>query len=145
MVNRVYRYRAHVIDTQTVCECAVCSLLECMEVFSKGIYRALVPMDGQMEHIAGVELIESASCYRMLTQMDLVRFLNSHQSDLQSIMSRTVIELGAVTQIIYGVTHRTKVIDAIKSMRAAALTAVPVIEASNILGEDNNQLVNVRN
>lgn len=121
-----------------------CSILECMEVFSKGIHRAMVPMDSQMEHVAGVELVESASCYRMLTQMDLMRFLSSHDSQLRTIMSKRVLKLGAVTQIIFGVTHRTKVIDVIKSMRAASLTAVPIIEASNTIGEDDNQLVNVR-
>ncbi|KAM7475902.1 hypothetical protein LguiB_023145 [Lonicera macranthoides] len=113
-----------------------------MEVFSKGIHRALVPMDGQMEHVGGVELVESASCYRMLTQMDLMRFLSSHDSELRTIMSKTVLELGAVIQIIFGVTHCTKVIEVIKSMKAASLTAVPIMEASKTLCEDNNQLVN---
>lgn len=121
-----------------------CSILECMEVFSKGIHRAMVPMDGQMEHVGGVELVESASCYRMLTQMDLIRFFSSHDSELRTIMSKTVLELGAVIQIIFGVTHCTKVIEVIKSMKAASLTAVPIMEASNTLCEDNNQLVNVR-
>ncbi|KAK4375461.1 hypothetical protein RND71_006138 [Anisodus tanguticus] len=48
------------------------SIMDCMEVFSKGIHRAMVPVDGQSENVFGVELTESASCYRMLTQMDLL-------------------------------------------------------------------------
>jgi CBS domain-containing protein len=118
------------------------SVLECMEVFSKGIHRAMVPLDGQMEHLAGVELVESASCYRMLTQLDLLRFLNSHRHSLETIMSKSVKELGAASETVFGITQSTKVIDTIKSMRATSITAVPIIEASTIFGEDNNQLVN---
>ncbi|KAF7814380.1 SNF1-related protein kinase regulatory subunit gamma-like PV42a [Senna tora] len=50
-----------------------------MEVFSKGVHRALIPIYSQIEHkvsqSGGVELVESSSGYQMLTQMDVVRFL----------------------------------------------------------------------
>ncbi|KAF5932320.1 hypothetical protein HYC85_028491 [Camellia sinensis] len=115
-----------------------------MEVFSKGIHRALVPIDSHMENIAIVELAESASSYRMLTQMDLLRFLKAHASEpeLRGVMSHSVSQLGGVTDIIFGVTHRAKVIQAIKCMRTAALNAVPIVEASSGLREDHSQLIN---
>lgn len=115
-----------------------------MEVFSKGIHRAMVPMDSQMENVAGVELVESASCYQMITQMDLLKFLKENNSaELQAIMSRSINELGAMSGHVFGVTDRTRVIDAIKSMRAASLLAVPVVEASKTSDEDHRMLVDV--
>ncbi|KAF2293185.1 hypothetical protein GH714_038779 [Hevea brasiliensis] len=68
------------------------SIVDCMEVLSKGIHRALVPLDSQMQNISGVELVESAPGYRMLTQMDMLEFLKENAShlDLQGIISRRV-------------------------------------------------------
>ncbi|MCI07093.1 SNF1-related protein kinase regulatory subunit gamma-like PV42a, partial [Trifolium medium] len=44
-----------------------------MEVLSKGVHRAMVPTDSQIENVsAGVELVESSSSYQMLTQMDVL-------------------------------------------------------------------------
>lgn len=117
-----------------------------MEVFSKGIHRALVPIDSHMENVGGVELVESASCYRMITQMDLLKFFkesNSADHELQAIMSRSVSELGAMSDHIFGVTDRTKVIDAIKSMRTASVNAVPIVQAFNTSEEDHMLLVDV--
>lgn len=116
-----------------------------MEVFSKGIHRALVPLDSQMENISGVELVESAPSYRMLTQMDVIKYLKENYSDiqLQGIISRSVRELGVVNQNVYAITGKTKVIDAIKCMRAALLNAVPIVVGSNSLEEDSKQLINV--
>lgn len=118
-------------------------MLDCMEVFSKGIHRALVPLDSHMENISGVELVESASSYRMLTQMDLLRFLKEHESDIEGIISCPLSELGAVTENVYAITDRTKVIEAIKCMRATMLNAVPIVTASNAHEEDHKQLINV--
>lgn len=114
-----------------------------MEVFSKGIHRALVPLDSHMENIAGVELVESASGYRMLTQMDLLKFLKAHDSELNDIMSQTVAQLGEITDVVFGVTEKAKVIEAIKCMRTASLNAVPIVEASSTVEEDHSQLINV--
>lgn len=119
-----------------------CSILDCMEVFSKGIHRALVPLDSHMENISGVELMEASSCYRMLTQMDVLKFLKSHPSDLEGVLSRTVSELKAVTDIIFAVTSESKVLDAVKCMRVASLKALPVVESSPEVEEDHSQLVN---
>ncbi|GJY25133.1 SNF1-related protein kinase regulatory subunit gamma-like PV42a [Tanacetum coccineum] len=116
------------------------SIMDCMEVFSKGIHRAMVPLDSNMENVAGVELVESASSYRMLTQMDLMRFLKGHESDLKHVNDRTIRDLGALVEPIFGVTNHTKVIDAIKSMRAGSLNAVPIIESVNPTTEDHSQL-----
>ncbi|KAK3219350.1 hypothetical protein Dsin_013320 [Dipteronia sinensis] len=119
------------------------SIFDCMEVFSKGIHRALVPTDGQMENISGVELVESASSYQMVTQMDLLKFLMNHSSDeLDGILSHSVKELGAVNETVFAITDRTKVIDAIKCMKAALLNAVPIVMASHSLEEDPKQLIN---
>ncbi|XAR50542.1 hypothetical protein NMG60_11004893 [Bertholletia excelsa] len=118
------------------------SVADCMEVFSKGIHRALVPLDSNMENIAGVELVESASSYRMFTQMDLLRFLKAHETELTGVMSRTVLEIGGVSDTVFGITHRAKVIEAIKSMKTASLNAVPVVEALTGIEEDPRQLIN---
>lgn len=119
-----------------------------MEVFSKGIHRALVPVDSQIESVtAGVELSESASSYRMLTQMDVVKLLRSHSHvhELKGILSRTVKEAGTLlTDIIFGITDKARVIDAIKCMRSASLVALPIVQSSNSIQEDHTQLVNVR-
>ncbi|KAL2458768.1 SNF1-related protein kinase regulatory subunit gamma-like PV42a [Forsythia ovata] len=117
------------------------SIVDCMEVFSKGIHRALVPADSQMENVAGVELVESASSYRMLTQMDVIKFLKAYKNELKGILSRRVKEIGAVSDIVFGVTNRTKVIDAIKCMNTASLNAVPIVQSSNDT-EDHTQLIN---
>ncbi|GMN50000.1 hypothetical protein TIFTF001_019161 [Ficus carica] len=120
------------------------SLVDCMEVFSKGIHRALVPLDSHMDNVTGVELVESASTYRMLTQMDVLRFLKEHNSELQSITSKSIQDLGAVTENVFAISHRTKLIDAIKSMRIAMLNAVPIVRASDIPEEDHKLLINGR-
>ncbi|KAF3450893.1 hypothetical protein FNV43_RR06982 [Rhamnella rubrinervis] len=120
------------------------SILDCMEVFSKGIHRALVPVDGQMENISGVEMVESASSYRMLTQMDLLKFLKEHEPELQSITSNPINLLGAVTYDVYAITERTTVLEAIKCMRTAMLNAVPIVKSSDSSQEHSDQLVNGR-
>ncbi|PON48094.1 CBS domain containing protein [Parasponia andersonii] len=120
------------------------SILDCMEVFSKGIHRALVPLDGHMDNVSGVELVESASAYRMLTQMDVLRFLKQHDSEVKSITSNSITDMGAITESVLAITDRTKVIDAIKSMRVALLNAVPIVRASDIPDEDHKQLINGR-
>ncbi|GMI91881.1 hypothetical protein like AT1G15330 [Hibiscus trionum] len=118
------------------------SILECMEIFSKGIHRALVPMDSQMENVQlqGVELVESASSYKMLTQMDLVKFLSDHASELGEILSSSIKEIGSLNQNVYAITDQTKVMDAIKCLKTAMLNAVPIVESSNDI-KDHTQLV----
>ncbi|KAE7997314.1 hypothetical protein FH972_001959 [Carpinus fangiana] len=122
------------------------SMIDCMEVFSKGIHRALVPVDSHMENMSGVELVESASSYRMLTQMDMVRFLKEHAFEIGDIISRTVSELGAVTENVFAITHSTKVIEAINCMRAAMLNAVPIVRVVTDAPEQeyHKQLINGR-
>ncbi|KAJ4850999.1 hypothetical protein Tsubulata_033559, partial [Turnera subulata] len=112
------------------------SILDCMEVFSKGIHRALVPVDGQMDNVSGPELMESASSYRMLTQMDLVKFLKHHASDhpLKGILSRSVRDLGAANENVFAIGSRTRVIDAIRCMREGLLNAVPIGKGKKLIG-----------
>lgn len=114
-----------------------------MELFSKGIHRALVPMDAQMENIQGVELVESASSYRMLTQMDLLKFLKEHSPELEEILSSNLKEIGGFNENVYAINERTKVIEAIKCLRTAALNAVPIVRSSNDIAEDHRNLINV--
>lgn len=104
------------------------SVLDCMETFSKGVHRALVPLESSADNVVAVELVESAPGYKMLTQMDVIGFLRAHSAELKGILSRTVRELGAVNEAVFAVASRTKVIEAIKTMRAVSLTAVPVVD-----------------
>ncbi|KAK9102035.1 hypothetical protein Sjap_019289 [Stephania japonica] len=124
------------------------SIVDCLEMFSKGIHRALVPVESHMENISGVELTESSSRYQMLTQMDVLRFLKCHELQLKNFTSRSVGELGAVVEDVFGVTGDTKVIDAIKCMRTASLNAAPIVESSSgttPIGEAIKQLVDPNN
>ncbi|XP_010063474.3 SNF1-related protein kinase regulatory subunit gamma-like PV42b [Eucalyptus grandis] len=118
------------------------SILDCMEVLSKGIHRALVPIDSHMENIAGVELVESAPSYRMLTQMDVVQFLKDHSSEMEGIATRSIREVGAVSRHVYVITDQTKVIEAIKCMRVAMINAVPIV-ASEDFEHDHSQLLDL--
>ncbi|KAL3633056.1 hypothetical protein CASFOL_026040 [Castilleja foliolosa] len=116
-------------------------ITDCMEVFSKGIHRALVPVDSHLENISGVELVDSASSYRMVTQMDLLKFLKSHQHELRGVLERPVSGLGAVSGTVFGVSDKIKVIEAIKCMNGASLNAVPIVESSEDIDEDHGQLI----
>ncbi|KQJ93420.1 hypothetical protein BRADI_3g04490v3 [Brachypodium distachyon] len=106
------------------------SVLDCMETFSKGVHRALVPLESSApDTIVAVELVESAPAYKMVTQMDVVRFLRDHGAELGAVLSRTVGGLGAASEAVLAVASRTTVIEAVRTMRAASLTAVPVVDA----------------
>ncbi|CAH8353898.1 unnamed protein product [Eruca vesicaria subsp. sativa] len=124
------------------------TLLECMEVFSKGIHRALVPVESSIESsntISGVELVESSSAYRMLTQMDLLRFLRDHHfDDMKDVTKRSVSDLRAVNESVYAITESTTVANALNSMKAALLNAVPIVHAPDVAEEDHFQLINGR-
>ncbi|XP_010537998.1 PREDICTED: SNF1-related protein kinase regulatory subunit gamma-like PV42b [Tarenaya hassleriana] len=121
-------------------------ILDCMEMFSKGVHRALVPLESSVKNISGVELVESASAYTMLTQMDLMRFLQDKACELGDlVLSRPVSELGALKDTVYALTDQARVSDAIKCMSAEMLNAVPIVEASAGDQVDHKQLVNGKN
>ncbi|RDX68830.1 SNF1-related protein kinase regulatory subunit gamma-like PV42a [Mucuna pruriens] len=121
------------------------SLLDCMEVFSKGVHHAMVPVESQVASVAaGVELVESASSYQMLTQMDVLNFLNDRAGEPHNILSRSVQDLGGDTQQIYAITDCTKLVDAIKCLKAAMLNAVPIVRVSDACEDDHKQLINGR-
>ncbi|XP_058112055.1 SNF1-related protein kinase regulatory subunit gamma-like PV42a [Magnolia sinica] len=120
------------------------SILDCMEVFSKCIHRALVPLDSHMEHVVGVELAESSPGYRMRTQMDVLRFLKENHMELKEILSQSVGQLGAVNENVFSATQHTKVIEAIKFMRNASVGALPIVDASEALGEEDHEVTNVK-
>ncbi|EOA34320.1 hypothetical protein CARUB_v10021840mg [Capsella rubella] len=117
------------------------SVMDCMELLSKGIHRVLVPLDSNIENISGPELVESASSYAMLTQMDLISFFLDH---LQCILSQTVTDLSARQDTVLALTSQARVKDAIKCMSKSMLNAVPIVEATSE-EEDHKQLVDGRN
>ncbi|CAN7130807.1 SNF1-related protein kinase regulatory subunit gamma-like PV42b isoform X1 [Brassica rapa] len=120
------------------------SIMDCMEILSKGIHRVLVPLDSNVENTSGPELVESASAYTMLTQMDLVSFFLDQSSHLQAILSCTVIDLSAVNDNVLAITSKARVKDAVKCMSMAMLNAVPIVESSSD-EEDHTQLVDGKN
>ncbi|KAI9107501.1 hypothetical protein K1719_021538 [Acacia pycnantha] len=111
------------------------SVIESMEVLSKGVHRVLVPVESQMENEGpvGVELVESASSYRMLTQMDVLRFMKEHTQDyeLENVLSLSLQQLGAINHDVYAITDRTKLIDAIKCLKTSMFNAVPIVTSSD--------------
>lgn len=116
-----------------------------MEIFSKGIHRALVPEDGQVGSAVGVELVESAASYRMLTQMDVLRFLSekAQEGEMQGILRRSVKEMEAINESVMGITDKTKVIEAIKCMKSGFLNAVPIVRSTQAAEESHRQLFTV--
>ncbi|KAF3794333.1 SNF1-related protein kinase regulatory subunit gamma-like [Nymphaea thermarum] len=105
------------------------SVVDCMEAFSKGIHRALVPLTSCTDEVIGVELSESSAGYQMLTQMDVLSFLDNHRTEIDGIMSLSITELGAVQENVFAVPGHMKAMEAVKCMRSASLNAVPIIEA----------------
>ncbi|XP_052143959.1 SNF1-related protein kinase regulatory subunit gamma-like PV42a [Oryza glaberrima] len=106
------------------------SVLDCMETFSKGVHRALVPLESAAENVVAAELVEAAPGYRMVTQMDVARFLRARAAELgDAILSRSVRGVG-VGGAVLAVASGTKVIEAVRAMRAASLAAVPVVDAA---------------
>ncbi|XP_038877427.1 SNF1-related protein kinase regulatory subunit gamma-like PV42a isoform X2 [Benincasa hispida] len=115
------------------------SILDCMEIFSKGIHRALVPVDGQVEEAVGVELVESASSYRMLTQMDVLRFLREKVPEIEGILRLSVKEMeGMINENVMAITDKTKVIEAIKCMKSSFLNAVPIVGSTQLGGDQQS-------
>lgn len=113
-----------------------------MEAFSKGIHRALVPLTSCTGVVTGVELAESSAGYQMLTQMDVLSFLDNYRTEIDGIMSVSITELGAAQENVFGVPGHMKVTEAVKYMRSASLSAVPIIET----GKTNytaSELINV--
>lgn len=104
------------------------SVCEALQSMSRGIHRALVPIESQMEHTSGIELAETSPGYRMLTQTDLVRFLRAESRNLQAIVSRSVESLGAVQSNVFGVPADMSVADTLKCMSMGSLTAVAIVE-----------------
>lgn len=117
-----------------------------METFSKGVHRALIPLESSTDrdHVVSVELADSSPGYRMLTQKDVLSFLKSEHTNMKDVMSCTVQELGAINDCVFSITKYTKVFEAIKSMRSASVSSVPIVES--VPGDhqyDNQQLLEV--
>ena len=110
-----------------------------MESFSKGVHRALVPVESQTDNVIAAEIVEASPGYRMLTQMDVLRFLRARDNEVKDIMSHSVGDIGAINENVYAVAKFTKVIEAIKSMRSFSLAAVPIVEAFEV--PDDGQIL----
>lgn len=106
------------------------SVFEAMEPMSKGIHRALVPVESQLDHISGVELTEASPGYHMLTQTDLVEYLHTHSKELDFMTNTSVSELGAVHSSVFAAPSCMKVMDVVKCMRNASLRAVAIVEST---------------
>uniref|UniRef100_A0A0D6R3W3 CBS domain-containing protein n=1 Tax=Araucaria cunninghamii TaxID=56994 RepID=A0A0D6R3W3_ARACU len=106
------------------------SVLDVMEPLSKGIHRALVPLESHQDHVAVLELKETSPGYRMLTQMDIVQFLKLHSNKLKSFMSTSVGQLGAVHSGVFAVPANMQVASAVKCMQNTSLNAVAIVEGS---------------
>jgi len=104
-------------------------VMDVMEPFSKGIHRALVPLESHMDHV-GLELKESSPGYRMLTQMDIAQFFKLHSNELQSITTSSVGQLGAVNKGAFAVPAGMQVRNVVKWMRNASLNAVAIVDSS---------------
>lgn len=104
-------------------------VMDVMEPFSKGIHRALVPLESHMDHV-GLELKESSPGYRMLTQMDIAQFFKLHSNELQSFTTSSVGQLGAVNKGAFAVPSGMQVTNVVKWMRNASLTAVAIVDGS---------------
>ncbi|MCO5600877.1 hypothetical protein L7F22_054994 [Adiantum nelumboides] len=115
------------------------SVMEAMDIMSKGLHRALVPLESHMQHSteSPLESEELASSYRMLSQTDVVQFLHSKSETLHPILSRSVDELGVIQPHVFGVPANMTLVDTMKCMTQAALTAVAVLDSTH---DDSRQL-----
>ncbi|XP_078437863.1 SNF1-related protein kinase regulatory subunit gamma-like PV42a [Wolffia australiana] len=103
------------------------SVMDCMEAFSKGVHRAMVPLESHAEQVVAAELEEASPGYRMLTQRDLLNFLSAHRHRLGDLLGASVTDIGALNATIFSVPASAPVIAVIKAMRLASLTSVPVV------------------
>lgn len=104
------------------------SVFDAMEPMSKGIHRALIPVESKLEHSVGVELQEASPGYHLFTQTDMVEFLCTHSKELGFTATTSVMELGAVQSTVYAAPSHMKVMDVVKCMRNTSLHAVAIVE-----------------
>lgn len=105
-----------------------CRVFDAMEPMSKGIHRALIPVESKLEHSVGVELQEASPGYHLFTQTDMVEFLCTHSKELGFTATTSVMELGAVQSTVYAAPSHMKVMDVVKCMRNTSLHAVAIVE-----------------
>lgn len=119
------------------------SVYEVMEPMSKGIHRALVPVESLMHqpHHAPVEIMESSTGYHMLTQTDMVRFLLVHAKELEFVTGLSVSTLGLMQTSVFAAPSNMKVMDVVKCMRNVSLAAVAIVENSPDIIPDDPMLV----
>lgn len=106
-----------------------------MEPMSKGIHRALIPVESKL-HTVGVELMETSPGYHIFTQTDMVEFLYMHSKELDFMTNMSVLELGAVQSTVYAAPSCMKVMDVVKCMRKISLQAVAIVESTGDLDKE---------
>lgn len=114
-----------------------CRVFDAMEPMSKGIHRALIPVESKMEHTIGVELMEASPGYHIFTQTDMVEFLYIHSKELDFMTNLSVLHLGAVQSNVYAAPSCMRVMDVVKCIRKTSLQAVAIVETTGEL--DNEQ------
>ena len=148
MASPVSKVIGHSLEGLTLwCLAPQTSVLDALEPMGKGLHRALVPLESQLEHHhgkVGLESIEASPGYRMLTQTDLVRFLQTEADRLRPIMSKSVASLGVFQSTIFGVPENMSLSDTMRCMTQASLAAVAIFPVSTSSdGSDDKQLVSV--
>eukprot|EP00897_Mesotaenium_endlicherianum_P009078 jgi/Mesen1/8199/ME000442S07479 len=121
------------------------TLYDAMEPLCKGVHRVLVPLEVCSSadpaagapgpgppHVSGVELVETAPAYKMLTQSDVMRFLLARRADLgaelAAVLAQGAAAAGAVHAAVLAVPASMRVIHAVRCMQQASVTAVAVVE-----------------
>lgn len=114
------------------------SVFDAMEPMSKGIHRALIPVESKMEHTMGVELVEASPGYHIFTQTDMVEFLYMHSKQLDFMANKSVLDLGAVQSNVYAAPSCMKVMDVVNCLRKTSLQAVAIVETTGDLDNDQS-------
>ncbi|CAM6118065.1 unnamed protein product [Calypogeia fissa] len=104
------------------------SVYDAVEPMSKGVHRVLVPFESERD-VLGVESVEASAGYHILTQTDILQFIQDHAKLLEGFLSLSIADIGAVKRSVYAVPHTMLVMNAFKCMASTLLPAVPIVQA----------------
>ncbi|WVZ04319.1 hypothetical protein V8G54_025125 [Vigna mungo] len=76
--------------------------------------------------------------------MDMLKLLHSRAGELHNILSRSIKDLRADIVQIYAIIDCTKLVYAIKCLKAAMLNVVPIVRVGDVGQDDHKQLMNGR-
>eukprot|EP00850_Spirogloea_muscicola_P007328 SM000036S13372 [mRNA] locus=s36:834398:837327:- [translate_table: standard] len=105
-------------------------LYDALEPLSKGVHRMLVPFEptSPQERTGGIELSETATSYRMVTQTDVIRSIVNHGGETAPFLSETVDSLQLVNHSVFAVPSTMLVLDVVRCMQQASIQSVAVVE-----------------